>query len=98
LNLDPIKKPSSREDVGTDIRTLDSFFQCRLQSFPAEGHPFVRASPTGHGRPFTICISKGGDMNLFDNLFGGQQRQEVEDFVNRYQQGDPSEGYSEKKR
>jgi hypothetical protein len=34
-------------------------------------------------------------MNLFDNLFGGQQRQEYEDFVNRYQQGHPSEGYSE---
>jgi hypothetical protein len=34
-------------------------------------------------------------MNLFDNLFGGQQRQEYEGFVNRYQQGHPSEGYSE---
>ncbi len=34
-------------------------------------------------------------MNLFDNLFGGQQRQETEDFVNRYQQGHPTEGYSE---
>jgi hypothetical protein len=34
-------------------------------------------------------------MNLFDNLFGGQQRQESEDFVNRYQQGHPSDGYSE---
>ena len=34
-------------------------------------------------------------MNLFDNLFGGKQRQEYEDFVNRYQQGHPSEGYSE---
>jgi hypothetical protein len=34
-------------------------------------------------------------MNLFENLFGGQQRQESEDFVNRYQQGHPAEGYSE---
>jgi hypothetical protein len=34
-------------------------------------------------------------MNLFENLFGGQQRQESEDFLNRYQQGHPSEGYSE---
>jgi hypothetical protein len=34
-------------------------------------------------------------MNLFENLFGGQQRQEAEDFVNRYQQGHPTEGYSE---
>jgi hypothetical protein len=34
-------------------------------------------------------------MNLFENLFGGQQRQEAEDFVNRYQQGHPAEGYSE---
>jgi hypothetical protein len=34
-------------------------------------------------------------MNLFENLFGGQQRQEAEDFLNRYQQGHPSEGYSE---
>ena len=33
-------------------------------------------------------------MNLFENLFGGQQ-QEAEDFVNRYQQGHPTEGYSE---
>jgi hypothetical protein len=42
-----------------------------------------------------ICISKGGNMNLFENLFGGQQRQEAEDFFNRYQQGHPAEGYSE---
>jgi hypothetical protein len=41
-----------------------------------------------------FCISKGGDMNLFENLFGGQQRQKSEDFVNRYQQGHPAEGYS----
>ena len=34
-------------------------------------------------------------MNLFENLFGGQQRQEAEDFLNRYQRGHPSEGYSE---
>ena len=34
-------------------------------------------------------------MNLFENLFGGQQRQESEDFFNRYQQGHPGEGYSE---
>jgi hypothetical protein len=34
-------------------------------------------------------------MNLFENLFGGQQRQGAEDFLNRYQQGHPSEGYSE---
>jgi hypothetical protein len=34
-------------------------------------------------------------MNLFENLFGGQQRQEAEDFFNRYQQGHPAEGYSE---
>jgi hypothetical protein len=34
-------------------------------------------------------------MNLFENLFGGQQRQESEDFFNRYQQGHPTEGYSE---
>jgi hypothetical protein len=34
-------------------------------------------------------------MNLFNNLFGGQQRQESEDFLNRYQQGHPAEGYSE---
>jgi hypothetical protein len=34
-------------------------------------------------------------MNLFENLFGGQQRQESEDFLNRYQQGHPAEGYSE---
>jgi hypothetical protein len=34
-------------------------------------------------------------MNLFENLFGGQQRQGAEDFLNRYQQGHPAEGYSE---
>jgi hypothetical protein len=34
-------------------------------------------------------------MNLFENLFGGQQRQGAEDFLNRYQQGHPTEGYSE---
>jgi hypothetical protein len=34
-------------------------------------------------------------MNLFESLFGGQQRQEAEDFVNRYEQGPPSEGYTE---
>jgi hypothetical protein len=34
-------------------------------------------------------------MNLFENLFGGQERQEAEDFLNRYQQGHPAEGYSE---
>jgi hypothetical protein len=34
-------------------------------------------------------------MNLFDSLFGGQQRQEAEDFVSRYEQGPPSERYTE---
>jgi hypothetical protein len=34
-------------------------------------------------------------MNLLENLFGGhQQRQDTQDFINRYQQGSPTEGYT----
>ncbi len=35
-------------------------------------------------------------MSFLDNLLGGntQQKQDYQDFVNRYQQGPPSEGYS----
>lgn len=34
-------------------------------------------------------------MDLLQNLLGGgQQRQQFEDFANRYHQGDPTEGYS----
>jgi hypothetical protein len=35
-------------------------------------------------------------MGILDELLGGEQRQkEYRDFVNRYEQGDPSEGYSD---
>ena len=35
-------------------------------------------------------------MGILDELLGGVQRQkEYKDFVNRYEQGDPSEGYSD---
>ena len=35
-------------------------------------------------------------MGILDELLGGGQRQkEYRDFVNRYEQGDPSEGYSD---
>ena len=35
-------------------------------------------------------------MGILDDLLGGGQRQkEYKDFVNRYEQGDPSEGYSD---
>jgi hypothetical protein len=35
-------------------------------------------------------------MSILDELLGGGQRQkEYKDFVNRYEQGDPSEGYSD---
>ena len=34
-------------------------------------------------------------MGMLDELLGGGQTQkEYQDFVNRYEQGDPSEGYS----
>jgi aspartyl/asparaginyl-tRNA synthetase len=35
-------------------------------------------------------------MGILDELIGGGQRQkEYRDFVDRYEQGDPSEGYSD---
>jgi hypothetical protein len=35
-------------------------------------------------------------MGILDELLGGGQRQkEYRDFVDRYEQGDPSEGYSD---
>jgi hypothetical protein len=34
-------------------------------------------------------------MSLIDQIFGGQRRQEVENFVDRYEQGPPSEGYDD---
>jgi hypothetical protein len=35
-------------------------------------------------------------MGILDELLGGGQRQkEYKDFINRYEQGDPSEGYSD---
>jgi hypothetical protein len=35
-------------------------------------------------------------MGILDELLaGGQRQKEYKDFVNRYEQGDPSEGYSD---
>jgi hypothetical protein len=34
-------------------------------------------------------------LGFLQNLLGGQQRQQYQDFVNRYDQGHPSEGYSD---
>jgi hypothetical protein len=33
-------------------------------------------------------------MNLLENLLGGGQQQDYQDFVNRFQQGPPEQGYS----
>jgi hypothetical protein len=42
------------------------------------------------------CVKKELQMGILDELLGGGQRQkEYRDFVNRYEQGDPSEGYSD---
>lgn len=38
-------------------------------------------------------------MGILDELLGGGQRQkECREFVDRYEQGDPSEGYSDQER
>ena len=34
-------------------------------------------------------------MDFLQNILGGQQKQDYQDFVNRYDQGHPSEGYSD---
>ena len=34
-------------------------------------------------------------MGILDELLGGQRQKEYKDFVNRYEQGSPSEGYSD---
>ena len=34
-------------------------------------------------------------MGILDELLGGQRQKEYQDFVNRYEQGSPSEGYSD---
>src|SRR5919205_1147522 len=34
-------------------------------------------------------------MDFLQNILGGQQQQDYQDFVNRYDQGHPSEGYSD---
>lgn len=34
-------------------------------------------------------------MNLFDDLLSGSARGELQNFIQRYEQGDPREGYSE---
>src|SRR6478609_9622416 len=42
------------------------------------------------------CAKEELHMGILDELLGGGQRQkEYRDFVNRYEQGDPSEGYSD---
>src|SRR5262245_28419661 len=42
------------------------------------------------------CAKRELEMGILDELLGGGQRQkEYRDFVNRYEQGDPSEGYSD---
>src|SRR5262249_10097851 len=42
------------------------------------------------------CARKELQMGILDELLGGGQRQkEYTDFVNRYEQGHPSEGYSD---
>jgi hypothetical protein len=35
-------------------------------------------------------------MGILDELLGGQRQKEYKDFVNRYEQGSPSEGYSDR--
>src|SRR5689334_13738573 len=38
----------------------------------------------------------GGEMSFLQNLLGNQQQQQdYQDFVNRYEQGHPSQGYSD---
>ena len=34
-------------------------------------------------------------MDFLQNILGGQQKQDYQDFVDRYDQGHPSEGYSD---
>ena len=35
-------------------------------------------------------------MGILDELLaGGQRQQDYKDFINRYEQGDPSQGYSD---
>jgi hypothetical protein len=42
------------------------------------------------------CVKEELYMGILDELLGGGQTQkEYKDFVNRYEQGDPSEGYSD---
>src|SRR5262249_20511920 len=42
------------------------------------------------------CANEELNMGILDELLGGGQRQkDYRDFVNRYEQGDPSEGYSD---
>src|SRR6478736_4801319 len=42
------------------------------------------------------CAKEELHMGILDELLGGGQRQkEYKDFVDRYEQGDPSEGYSD---
>src|SRR3974377_1749794 len=41
-------------------------------------------------------MSKGGHMGILDELLsGGQRQKDYGDFVKRYEQGAPSEGYSD---
>src|SRR3954447_6178505 len=48
------------------------------------------------GRPRTFYPKEELQMGILDELLGGGQHQkEYKDFVNRYEQGDPSEGYSD---
>src|SRR5262245_39021846 len=38
---------------------------------------------------------EGAEMGIQDELRGGQRKQDFQDFVKRYDQGHPSEGYSD---
>jgi len=65
--------------------------------FPLGGYvPLQAGTSTGAGCVADLDGKEELYMGILDELIGGGQRQkEYRDFVDRYEQGDPSEGYSD---
>ena len=57
---------------------------------------FLWAEGDWHLEQDCLCAQKELQMGIIDESLGsGQRRKEYKDFVNRYEQGHPSEGYSD---
>ncbi len=68
---------------------------CRAVARLVPGYP-AALPQCPHPYRTTVSTERTASMNLLNQVFGDHQhQQDFQDFVNRYQQGQPEEGYSD---